>query len=497
MYALGYDIGSSSIKASLVNLEDNSVVKTAQYPQVEMRIDSPKPGWAEQNPESWWIYVVEATRILLKDQPENVVSEIGGIGISYQMHGLVLTDKNGEVLRPSIIWCDSRAIKSGEEARDILGRDHCLAKMLNEPGNFTASKFKWVHDHEPDIYQKTDKLMLPGDYLGYKLTGEITTTPSGLSEGILWDFENSKPAEFAFNAFGIKKSMIPKVVSTFSKQGFVTKIAAAELGIPEGIPLCYRAGDQPNNAMALGALKPGELAATGGTSGVVYGVMDKMVVDSQSRINSFAHVNYTPENKMTGALLCINGAGSMYRWTRQIAAGQNVSYNEMEAQAAKVPIGSENLVILPFGNGAERMLTNHDHGAHIINIDFNRHQQAHIYRATLEGIAFSFVYGTKILEESGVKPTTIKAGNDNLFQSEIFSATIATLLNCTIELIETTGAVGAAKAVGYTLGVKSNLEEAMKGNLSDRIISPDPTKKEAYQEAYSNWKKQLEQTLNI
>lgn len=495
MYSIGYDVGSSSIKAALVDLETNQPLKVVQYPSTEMRIDSPQHGWAEQDPETWWSYLVEATKLLLKGQENSVVDAIKGIGISYQMHGLVLLDKNGEVLRPSIIWCDSRAVSSGDQAAEELGENDCFACLLNLPGNFTGSKFKWVKDNEPEIYEKVDKLMLPGDFLAYKMTGEITTTPSGLSEGILWDFKKDQSAEFAFDAYGIKNHMIPKVMDTFSEQGYVTKVAAAELGVPEGIPICYRAGDQPNNAMSLGALEAGEIAATGGTSGVVYGVMDRMISDPQSRINSFAHVNYSSDKQMTGALLCINGAGSLYRWVRQTIADVTIPYVEMENEASKIPIGSEGLILLPFGNGAERMLGNKDLGAQISNIDLNRHTKAHVYRAALEGVAFSFVYGMEVLKELGVKIGTMKAGNDNLFQSQIFSSVISSILDCNIELIETTGAVGAAKAVSHTLGIKDSLAEAMSGNKMDKTITPQTEKKEEYLKAYNNWKNDLEQKL--
>lgn len=494
MYSIGYDIGSSSIKAALVDLTSNQPVNVVQYPSTEMSIDSPKQGWAEQEPETWWSYVVKATKILLRDQNSFIINEIQGIGISYQMHGLVLLDKNRKILRPSIIWCDSRAVSVGNEAAELLGKDQCFDRLLNLPGNFTASKFKWVKENEPEIYDQVDKLMLPGDFIAYKMTGEITTTASGLSEGMLWDFKDQTPATFAFDSFGIRESMIPNVLPTFSEHGNVTSIAAAELGVPANIPICYRAGDQPNNAMSLGALEAGEIAATGGTSGVVYGVMDQMICDKQSRINSFAHVNYKIDQPMTGALLCINGAGSAYRWVKQMFADVKIPYSEMEELSAKTSIGSEGLMMLPFGNGAERMLGNRDIGAQLLNINFNRHSKNQIYRAALEGVAFSFVYGMKILQNLGVSIDTVKAGNDNLFQSRVFSSTISTLMNCNIDLIETTGAVGAAKSVSVTLN-KKTLAEAMSGSRHDETIVPQKERQAEYLEAYYIWENELDKQL--
>ena len=495
MYSLGYDVGSSSIKAALVDLDSNQPMKVVQYPSSEMPINSLRHGWAEQNPETWWLYLVEATRLLLKGLNAELVDEIKGIGISYQMHGLVLLDSQGVVLRPSIIWCDSRAVKTGDQVAKEIGETACFERLLNLPGNFTGSKLKWVKDNEPGIYDRIDKLMLPGDYLNFKLTGVVNTTPGSLSEGILWDFTKDEPAEFAFSALGIKDSMIPEVTDTFSIHGKISKTSSIELGIMEGIPVAYRAGDQPNNAMSLGVVQAGDIAATGGTSGVVYGVMDQMISDSKSRINSFAHVNYSSAKRMTGALLCINGAGSLYRWIREMATESNISYVEMEDAASLISIGSGGLVMLPFGNGVERMLGNKDLGAHMMNIDLNRHGKSHLFRASLEGIAFSFVYGIHILKELGIGVKRMKAGNDNLFQSHIFSETVATLLDCSIELIETTGAIGAGKAVGFTLGLRSTLEEAMSGNKIEKIIEPITQKKEDMKTAYSKWKDLLEQKL--
>lgn len=477
-------------------MKSNHVMDVVQYPATEMPINSPRQGWAEQDPEVWWKNLIRATELLLMRKGDKVISQILGIGISYQMHGLVLLGKHGEVLRPSIIWCDSRAVEIGNLAAQNIGEEVCFDRMLNHPGNFTASKFKWVQDNEPDVYNKVKKIMLPGDFLAFKMTGEINTTPSGLSEGILWDFKNNRPASFAFDVFGIKEDMIPSIVNTFSRQGYVSSEAASLLGIPKNIPVCYRAGDQPNNAMSLGAIEAGEIAATGGTSGVVYGVMDHNIVDRYSRINSFAHVNYTNENQMTGVLLCINGAGSFYRWVRETMTGGMSTYDEMEALASKISIGSDGLVILPFGNGAERMLCNKDLGAQILSINLNRYSKNHIYRASLEGVAFSFVYGVEILKELGVNIELIKAGNDNLFRSNLFSTVISTLLKCEIHLVDTTGAIGAAKAVGYTLGIRTDLKQAMSGNKIEKVITPVLGEESKYQLAYKHWKNNLEEQLN-
>lgn len=485
MYLLGYDIGSSSIKAALVDAQTGQQLAVTQSPATELEMLAVHPGWAEQHPETWWANVCLATQQLLQSTGVDP-TQIKGIGIAYQMHGLVLVDENQEVIRPSIIWCDSRAVTIGDQAAEDIGREKCLQHLLNSPGNFTASKLKWVKDHEPALYERIHKIMLPGDYIAMRLTGEIRTTASGLSEGILWDFQENAPAALVLDYYGFDKNLLPELVGTFSLQGEVTNAAAQATGLASGTPVNYRAGDQPNNALSLNVLEAGEVAATGGTSGVVYGVVDQPLYDPASRVNGFAHVNHTPEAPRIGILLCINGSGIQYSWVKQQMAAQGMSYPEMEKQAEVIPPGADGLRILPFGNGAERMLGNKAPGAKINNLQFNRHHRAHFYRAALEGIAFSFVYGMGILQEMGLNLQVMRAGNDNLFQSAIFSGTISNLLGSRIEVLETTGAIGAAKAAGVAAGIYSSIREAMIGN--QLVTAYEPTKNnDSYQEAYQQW----------
>jgi len=451
-------------------------------------------GWAEQEPEDWWDNLCKATKKLLQNHQINP-SDIKGVGIAYQMHGLVLVDKQHEVLRPSIIWCDSRAVSIGQKAFQEMGEEYCLSHLLNSPGNFTASKLKWVKDNEPEVYERTHRVMLPGDYIAMKLSGEICTTISGLSEGVFWDFKNDTISDELMTYYGLDKSLIPTIKPTFSEQGKVSQHAASETGLAAGIPITYRAGDQPNNALSLNVLNPGEVAATGGTSGVVYGVVDSPSYDAKSRVNGFAHVNHEKENPRIGILLCINGSGIQYSWLKHQVASEKESYESMEAKLSKIPVGADGLRILPFGNGAERMLVNQSPGAHILNLNFNRHDRTHMYRAGLEGIAFSFVYGMKILKEMGLNLSVIRVGNDNLFQSNTFSTTIATLVDSKIEVMKTTGAIGAAKAAGVAVGVYTSLEEAMSNNQLLMTYTPNK-QKETYQNAYNLWESDLKRILN-
>ncbi|MGB5780485.1 MAG: FGGY family carbohydrate kinase [Eudoraea sp.] len=491
MYTLGYDLGSSSIKVALVEIASGKSLAVISEPKKEMNMLSVKKGWAEQDPDDWWTHLCNATKQILKET-KVPPDEIKGVGISYQMHGLVLVDKHGIPLRKSIIWCDGRAVDIGRKAFDDLGHDTCAEKLLNSPANFTASKLKWVKENEPDLYKNSFKAMLPGDYIAYKLSGKINTTISGLSEGIFWDFKEEHIASWLLDYYEVNEVLIPEIVATFSDQGHITAKGALETGLAEGTPILYRAGDQPNNALSLNVFNPGEVAATGGTSGVVYAITDNLSVKESSRVNNFAHVNYSPEKMRIGKLLCVNGAGIMYRWLLNNL--KITSYQEMNELAAKVPIGSEGVIILPFGNGPERMLNNKDLGAQIGNINLNIHSKPHLCRAALEGIAFSFVYGMEILRADGIKAKVIRAGNDNLFRAPIFSNTIASLINQEIEIYNTTGAIGAARACQLHNGNYAAFGKQIMDN--DYIMSYTPSSdKEEYKMAYELWKNELELKL--
>ncbi|MDA9187661.1 FGGY family carbohydrate kinase, partial [Flavobacteriaceae bacterium] len=456
MYYIGYDIGSSSVKVALVDAESNKKVAVLSEPEGEMGIHAPQPDWAEQDPEMWWKHLCLATQRILSENKIDA-QQIRAVGISYQMHGLVLMDRQKKLLRDSIIWCDSRAVAIGDQAADAIGVQKYGTHLLNAPGNFTASKLKWVKENEPEVYEQVAYYMLPGDYIANKLTDEVVTTKNGLSEGMLWDYKEKKVADWLLDHFGIATTLTPPLVENFESQGKTTQKAALATGLPVGIPIRYRAGDQPNNALALNVLRPGEVAATGGTSGVLFAVTDRNTSQEFSRVNHFAHVNYTEEKPSIGTLLCINGAGIQYSWLKHISKSKD--FNTMNRLAAEVAVGSEGLVNLPFGNGSERMLNNRNLGTHFCSLNLNLHKHAHLFRAALEGIAFSFAYGMEIMKADGLDAQVIRAGNDNLFQSEIFSTTLATLIQQPISIYNTTGAVGAARAAGLEKGELDRMNE--------------------------------------
>ena len=495
MYSLGCDIGSSSVKACLVDISTGQICASAFYPKQEMSIKAVRSGWAEQEPADWWDNLKAATAEVLKISGAPKES-IRAIGISYQMHGLVCVDRDMKILRPAIIWCDSRAVPYGEKAFQTIGEQECLAHLLNSPGNFTAAKLAWVKENEPDVFAKIYKIMLPGDYVAARFTGDICTTASGLSEGIFWDFAQGKLSDRVLDYFGFDKSIIPDIVPTFSQQGAMTKSAADELGLAAGTPVCYRAGDQPNNALSLNVLHAGEIAATAGTSGVVYGVNEQIAYDTASRVNTFAHVNYTPQIPRTGVLLCINGTGILNSWAKKYITPKDTGYSEMNELAAEAPVGADGLSILPFGNGAERMLGNKEPGCIIDGLNFNIHNGRHLLRAAQEGIVFAFQYGMEIMQSIGITPKTVRAGNANMFLSPLFREALATIADATIELYDTDGAAGAAKGAGVGAGIYKTPEEALSSLIRIATIEPNASLKEEYQKAYQRWKKVLDNKIN-
>ena len=492
MYYLGVDVGSSSVKIALVEKSTGKSMGVVQEPSEEMGMHSIKKGWAEQDPDDWWNYVCKGINRIKKDH-EISGKDIVGVGIAYQMHGLVLIDSNGNSLRKAIIWCDSRAVEIGNRAYEAIGKENCDTKLLNAPGNFTASKLAWVKENEPERYRKVLKFMLPGDYIAFRFSNKVNTTIPGLSEGIFWDFTTDGISDLVLNHYGFEADKIPEVVDTFCIQCRVSEDGAEQSGLEAGTPILYRAGDQPNNALALNVFKPGEVAASAGTSGVVYAITNSLSVKEASRLNNFAHVNYqVGKEKNIGKLLCINGAGIQYRWLLNNLSVS--SYEEMNRLAAEVEVGSDGVCVIPFGNGAERMLNNSDVGTHFLNLNLNIHSKSHLCRAALEGIAFSFMYGMEIMQGDGVDLKVLRAGNDNLFRSEIFATTIANLMDKKIEIYDTTGAIGAARACAITeLGHKTFSDYLVHDHLKTFIPAQH---KDQYQKAYANWKKELELIIN-
>jgi xylulokinase len=483
---IGYDIGSSSVKATLLDADSGKVVTSEGLPKIEMPIAAPQKDWAEQDPDMWWKYIIETTHAIVKKG--NVQKgELKAIGVSYQMHGLVCVDKNQEVIRPSIIWCDSRAVEIGNKALNDLGEDYCLPHLLNSPGNFTASKLKWVKENEPEKYAKIHKIMLPGDYIAMKLSGEILTSETGLSEGIFWDFKSNALSKRLLDYYGIDESLMAKAVPSFSHQGEVNAAAAEILGIETGIPITYRAGDQPNNAFSLNVLEDGELATTAGTSGTVYGVSTQAVFDPKSRVNTFVHVNHTEQNPHYGVLLCVNGTGILNSWLKRLIGGESISYPEMNQLASEVAIGSEGLKFIPFGNGVERIMENKSVDAHLSGLNLLKHDKRHVLRAGQEGIVSALTYGFHIMKDMGLNLKTVKAGNANMFLSPLFRQAFVNMNNVTLELYDTDGAQGAARGAGIGAGIYANAKEAFSGLEKMASFEPEPSLVSAYTEVYQGW----------
>ncbi|MCA6074807.1 xylulokinase [Fulvivirga sedimenti] len=489
-YLLGIDLGSSSVKASLVDLATGSAVASCFEPSEEMPIHSPSSDWAEQDPEMWWQNTVRAIRRVTAGHPGSA-DRIEGIGISYQMHGLVLLDKEGRVLRPAIIWCDSRAVDAGDQLTEQLEESYCFDTLLNVPGNFTASKLKWVIENEPEIFDRVHRFMLPGDYIAYRLTGEYSTTSTGLSEGIFWDFESWQISGPVLDVLGVKRGLVPDLVPEFGLQGRMGESAAKELGMQAGVPIGYRAGDQPNNALSLKVSEAGQVAATAGTSGVIYAVTDIPSGDKLSRVNTFLHPSQA--GKKYGILLCVNGTGIAYNWIRRISADSGKPYDELNQMAGEINPGSDGLQFFPFGNGAERMLSNRKMDAALLGINFNRHSNAHIFRAVQEGVCFAMYYGFEVLESLGSKPSVIRVADANMFKSPIFCQLFTDLTNCRVELYDTDGARGAALAAGVGLKYYPSMQD-IPLKLKKTYLPSDAGRSE-YLNLYQAWKKILIEKL--
>lgn len=492
MQLLGYDLGSSSIKVCLLDAASGQAIATASSPARELTIEAPQPGWAEQDPEQWWEHLQEATKTVMQASRARP-RDVAGIGLAYQMHGLVMVDQNQQAIHPAIIWCDGRAVEMGERALADLGRAYCLEHLCNAPGNFTASRLGWIRQNRPQIFARIHKVMLPGDYIAMKMTGEIRTSLSGLSEGIFWDYQSGGTAEALLDYYGIPARMLPDYDPNIAVSGTLTPSSASLLGLRPGIPIGYRAGDQPNNALSLNVTQPGEAAATAGTSGVIYGVTDRPVYDERSRVNTFIHATHRTETPRYGVLLCVNGTGIQYRWLKNHLMGGVASYEEMNRMAQIAPVGSDGVRVYPFGNGPERVLENRGPGAHIKNIQFNRHRQEHVVRAAQEGIAFSLAYGLQVMKAMGLEMKTIRVGNDNMFRSAVFREAFVHATGMVVERYESHGARGAAIGAGLGTGIFADREEAFQNIEKIATLQPDPVKKQAYGEAYSRWEEGLQQ----
>ncbi len=494
-YLIGIDVGTSSIKTSVVDASTGQTLASAQSPAEEMTVSALQTGWAEQHPDLWWEHTIKSVKMALQKTTLDA-KNVTAIGISYQMHGLVLVDKEHKPLRPSIIWCDSRAVEIGDKAFKDLGNHYCLQHLLNSPGNFTASKLKWVKDNEPGIYERIHKIMLPGDYIALRLTGEATTTDTGLSEGMFWDYQEKSISRKLLDYYGIDKSLISTIVPVFADQGKLRESVAKELGLLPGVKIAYRSGDQPNNAFSLNVLNPGETAATAGTSGVIYSVTDTNAFDPRSRVNAFIHVNNT-EAIRNGVLLCINGTGILNSWLKKNikSTGTPYDYEQINSIAAEAPIGADGLIVLPFGNGAERILENKGVKSSFHGLNFNRHNQSHLFRAAQEGIVFALKYGFDILQEMDLKTQVIRAGNANMFLSPLFREAFVNTIGARLELYDTDGAKGAALGAGVGAGVYKTFPEAFRGLKMIRYEEPDKNKSQQYTATYQLWKTQLNKLL--
>lgn len=472
MAFLGIDVGTSSVKVSIVG-EDGVILASATAPaSSERAINSPNPNWAEQNPEDWW----EDAQQAILNLPLEARLQVEAIGIAYQMHGLVLVDSQFQPVRPSIIWCDGRNIQESQILAESLGLDALENRLLNKPGTLTLAKLAWVAEHEPETLAKAHTFGLPGDFIAYKLTGEWSTTKSGYSEMVGWDFGASIPFEEGFRKAGWKLPL-PEARPNLEEGAPIQKVIAEKLGLPPSARVTYRAGDQPNNAFGLGVLQQGETAISAGTSGVLYGIGDSSP-GLHEGINRFLHVN-----SQIGVLMCLNGVGSALAFARRTWF-QNQSYEALSELASQA--NPENCpYFFPFGNGAERILSERAFSG-FTELDFNRHNLPELARSVFEGIAFAYRLGSEKMEKAGCLSKVVNGTESGLLKSSFFAQLLANELQ--VELILSEGDGSTAAARGAALGIKKILP---KPAPLKRYLPTSP----ANHERFSHWHKILEKFL--
>ncbi|WP_339655368.1 FGGY-family carbohydrate kinase, partial [uncultured Salegentibacter sp.] len=346
----------------------------------------------------------------------------------------------------------------------------------------------------PENFKKASIMMLPGDYIAAKLSETPQISTSGLSEAALWDFSKGKLATEVLDKMGLSEDFIPEIVPSFGDQATVSSAIANELGLDPDTKINYRAGDQPNNAFSLNALKPGDIATTAGTSAVMYAVSAENTFDPESRVNTFLHVNNTEKAKHNGVLLCINGSGILYQWLRKIiSVGREelIPYEKLNEEAAKVEPGSKGLRFYPFGNGVERIFSNKEVNSGIENLNYNIHQPAHLIRSACEGIVFAMNYGFEVMQSIGVEGKVVRAGKDNLFLSPVFREIFVNTTQTTLELYNTSGAEGAARGAAVGYGFYKEFDDAFTSLKCLERMEPDPKLSKQYQEIYQEWKQNI------
>jgi len=487
-YLLGIDIGTSGTKALLINAsKDGEVVasRTKTYP-----LYTPKPQWAEQEPEDWWQATIAAVRDIISESGVDP-KQIKGVGLSGQMHGSVFLDAANSVLRPAILWCDQRTQAECDWITDAVGREK-VVELISNPvlTGFTAGKIIWLRNNEPEVYRQVRKVLLPKDYIRLMLTGEFATEVSDASGTALFNVTKRDWAYEMLDAIDIPKDWMPKAFESPEVSGRVNAEAAALTGLAVGTPVVGGGGDQAAGAVGNGIVEPGIISSTVGTSGVVFAFADKPVVDPKLRVHTFCHAVPGKWHVM-GVML---SAGGSLRWYRDTFADAEASvaevlnrdpYDIMSEEAAGVPAGSEGLIFLPYLTGERTPYPDPNARGVFFGVTL-RSDRAHFVRSVLEGVAYGLKDSFGILSEMNVPITQVRASGGGA-RSDVWrqiQADVSGYDHVTINIDEGP-ALGVALLAGVGTGIYPSVEQACRSVIKVvNTTSADPKTKTEYDKFY-------------
>ncbi len=477
-YFLGIDTSTTSSKALLMN-ERGEVIAVASSPHT---LQTPKPLWSEQSPLEWWEAVSASIKSVLEKAGFGG-ERIGAIGLTGQMHGLVLLDEAGNVLRPAILWNDQRTQSQCDEIHQIIGRK----KFIQITGNialtgFTAPKILWVKENEPDVYAKAKHVLLPKDYIRSKLTGEYAMDKADGAGTVLFDLKARDWSDEVLSALDIPRAWMPKTFEGTEFTGYVTNEAASLTGLKVGTPVAAGGGDQAAGAVGMGAVEPGVVALTVGTSGVVFATTPSALIEPQGKLHAFCHAAPGMWHFM-GVML--SAAGSL-QWYRDTLAPK-MSFDDLLKEAESVSAGSEGLQFLPYLSGERTPHPDPLARGAFIGLTL-RHSRAHMTRAVLEGVSFGLKDSFTLIKNAGLGAITQVRASGGGTKGALWRQILASVLDAELVTVNTTegAAYGSALLAGVGAGAWSDVVSACKACVKiTGSTLPDSSQADAYRKSYS------------
>jgi xylulokinase len=481
---LGLDVGTSGVKAILV-APSGEVVGSATSP---LTLQTPHPGWAEQDPEAWWRATLDAIAGVRAKRPDTLVASVG---ISGQMHSSVFLDRTGTVIRPALLWCDGRTTAECEEITRRVGGEARLRELASNPAleGFTLPKVLWLRRHEPDAFARLATVLLPKDYIRYRLTGALATEPSDASATLMYDTAHLRWSEEIMRAVELPMSLLPDVGPSAGVLGRVSEAAARTTGLAAGTPVVGGGADNACGAAGVGVVAPGEVVTSWGTSGTVLAPTATPVVDPRLRAHTFCHV--LPDLwYVMGVVLTAGGAFAWYQ--EQLArelAGVADAPARLDAEAASVPRGADGVTFLPYLQGERTPHRDAAARGALLGLSL-AHTRAHLTRAVLEGICFALRDSLTILQEIGLAPAhrLLTGGGARSpllrrLQSEIFGLPVTTVNR------EEGPAYGAALLAAVGAGAYADVRAAVQATLSRAPLeAPQPSAHEEYAQPYARFR---------